>query len=115
MPTTFEDREQAFEAKFAHDEEFRFLVAARRDKIFAQWAANKLHLTNEAAAALVKQVLGIPDGPAHDDALLLHIEDVMSSHGTTIPRADLSAVLADCMKQAMKQLTEKPPEQSEIL
>jgi hypothetical protein len=39
--TTFEDRERAFEAKFAHDEEFRFLVTARRDKLFAQWAGQR--------------------------------------------------------------------------
>ena len=34
--TTFQEREQAFEAKFAHDEEFRFLVTARRVKLFAE-------------------------------------------------------------------------------
>ena len=47
---TFEDRERAFEAKFAHDEEFRFLVTARRDKLFAQWAAARCRLSGPAAA-----------------------------------------------------------------
>jgi len=43
MPT-FEDRERAFEAKFAYDEEFRFLVAARRNKLFAAQVAEQLGL-----------------------------------------------------------------------
>ncbi|HBK04484.1 MAG TPA: DUF1476 domain-containing protein [Acetobacteraceae bacterium] len=115
MPPTFQDREQAFEAKFAHDEEFRFLVAARRDKLFAQWAAARLQLTDEATGALVKQILAIPDGPAHEDALLRHVGDLFSAHDATVSRTDLSGTLTDCMKQALKQLTEKPPEHSDIL
>jgi hypothetical protein len=42
MATMFHERDRAFEAKFAHDEEFRFRVAARRDRLFAQWAAGVL-------------------------------------------------------------------------
>jgi hypothetical protein len=38
MTTMFDARERAFEAKFAHDEEVRFRVTARRDRLFAQWA-----------------------------------------------------------------------------
>ena len=37
--TTFDKREEGFEAKFAHDEELRFLALARRNKLLAAWAA----------------------------------------------------------------------------
>src|ERR1700733_12890255 len=47
MPVTFYDREQAFEARFARDEEFRFLVHARRDKLFSRWAAAMLNMPAE--------------------------------------------------------------------
>ena len=43
--TTFHEREQAFEAKYARDEEFRFLVTARRDKLFARWTAARLSIS----------------------------------------------------------------------
>jgi hypothetical protein len=43
----FHERERAFEAKFAHDEEFRFRVGARRDRLFAEWAAEMLGLSRE--------------------------------------------------------------------
>lgn len=57
--TTFHEREEAFEAKFAHDEEFRFLVTARRDKLFARWAAAKLSMSTERTDALTNAVLVI--------------------------------------------------------
>ncbi len=37
--TTFDDRENAFETKFAHDAEMRFKAKARRNKLLGQWAA----------------------------------------------------------------------------
>ena len=54
MMSSFDDRENAFEAKFAHDEETRFRILARRDKLIGLWAANKLG-KDEAAAAAPKQ------------------------------------------------------------
>ena len=62
MATMFPERERAFEAKFAHDEEFRFLVGARRDRLFAEWAAEMLGLSREEGDALVKAYTGFPTG-----------------------------------------------------
>jgi hypothetical protein len=105
MPTTLQDREQAFEAKFAHDEEFRFLAVARRDKLFARWAANKVRLADEATEALVKDSLAIPNGPGHDEGLLRQIAGFLSARGAAVSEADLAAALADWMQQALRQLT----------
>ncbi len=71
--TDFQGRERAFEAKFAHDEEFRFLVTARRDKLFAQWAAERLHLSDQARTDLTASVLALRDDGGHDEALLKHV------------------------------------------
>jgi len=49
--TTFDKREQGFEAKFIHDEELRFKVTARCNKMLGNWAAAHLGLTGEAAVA----------------------------------------------------------------
>jgi hypothetical protein len=91
--TTLHEREQAFEAKFARDEEFRFLVTARRDKLFARWAAVRLSISDEGGEALVKAVLAIPNGPGHDPALLRHIADFLAEHGAGAQRNELSAAL----------------------
>ncbi len=70
MATTFDEREAAFEAKFAHDEEQRFLALARRDKMFALWAAARLVLTGGARDALIHDLLAVQGFPNHDAALL---------------------------------------------
>src|SRR5579872_6140398 len=47
--TTFEEREQAYEAKLAHDEELKFKALARRNKWLGLWAAEKLGKHGAAA------------------------------------------------------------------
>jgi hypothetical protein len=49
--TTFDRREQGFEAKYIHDEELRFKAMARCNKMLGNWAAAQLGLTGEAAVA----------------------------------------------------------------
>ena len=55
--TTFDDREHAFESKFAHDEEMRFRAQARRDKLLGLWAAGLLGKTGADADAYAKDVV----------------------------------------------------------
>ena len=55
--TTFDDREKAFEAKFARDEELHLRIVARRNKLVGQWAAEKMDLTPEEADAYAKAVV----------------------------------------------------------
>jgi hypothetical protein len=49
--TTFDKREQGFEAKFVHDEEQMFKAVARSSKLLGNWAASLLGLTGDAAAS----------------------------------------------------------------
>jgi len=55
--TTFDDRKDAFEKKFAHDEELRFKAMARRNKLLGLWAAEKLGKTGADADAYAKSVV----------------------------------------------------------
>lgn len=48
--TTFDDREKAFETKFAHDAEMQFKAEARRNKLAGLWAAELLGKSGDAAA-----------------------------------------------------------------
>ncbi|WP_418592118.1 DUF1476 domain-containing protein [Ponticoccus sp. (in: a-proteobacteria)] len=55
--TTFDDRETAFENKYAHDEEMKFRAEARRNKLLGLWAAEMLGKTGDAANAYAVEVV----------------------------------------------------------
>lgn len=46
----FDDRKNAFENKFAHDEELKFKIEARRNKLLGLWAAEILGKDGDAYA-----------------------------------------------------------------
>ncbi len=53
----FNDRERAFEAKYARDEEMQFRIIARRNRLLGQWAARKMGLTEAEAESYAKDVI----------------------------------------------------------
>ncbi|WP_409188110.1 DUF1476 domain-containing protein [Bradyrhizobium sp. RDM4] len=55
--TTFDEREEGFEKKFALDEEQKFRAEARRNRLLGLWAAEKLGITGDAAAAYAREVV----------------------------------------------------------
>jgi hypothetical protein len=65
--TTFDNRKEGFEKKFAHDEELRFKATARRNKLLGQWAAEKMGLSGDAAASYAKDVVAADFEEAGDD------------------------------------------------
>ena len=66
--TTFDERERAFESKFALDQEQEFRAAVRRDRLVGLWAGQLLGKTggdlDAYAAALVRQEL-VSNADAH--------------------------------------------------
>lgn len=65
--TTFDNRKDAFENKFAHDEALKFKAYARRNKLLGLWAAEKLGLQGEAADEYAMEVVRADFEEAGDD------------------------------------------------
>jgi hypothetical protein len=63
--TSFDRRKEAFEAKFAHDEENAFKARERALRMLGLWAAGKRGETGKAAEeyarALIEADIGTPD------------------------------------------------------
>jgi hypothetical protein len=57
MSEVFSGREKAFEDKWAHDEDLRFKVLARRNKLLGLWAATEMGLAGPAADGYAKAVV----------------------------------------------------------
>jgi len=55
--STFDERENAFENKFAHDAEMQFRAEARRNKLVGLWAAGLLGKSGDDAAAYALEVV----------------------------------------------------------
>lgn len=55
--TSFDERENAFENKYAHDAEMQFRAEARRNKLLGLWAAGLLGKSGEAASAYAMEVV----------------------------------------------------------
>jgi hypothetical protein len=68
MSGAFEDRKKGFENKWAHDEELRFKVFARRNKLLGLWAAEQAGLSGDAAADYARDVIKADfEKPGDDD------------------------------------------------
>ena len=55
--TQFDDRERAFESKFAHDDEMRFRITARRNRLLGEWAARKMGLSGDETESYAKDMV----------------------------------------------------------
>ncbi|MBT2132175.1 DUF1476 domain-containing protein [Aliiroseovarius lamellibrachiae] len=93
--TTFDDRENAFEAKFAHDEEMIFKANARANKKLGLWAAEKLGKTGDEAEAYAKEVIVADfEEAGHDDVVRKVVGDLndVTADEIRAKRAELLAV-----------------------
>lgn len=105
--TTFDDRENAFENKFARDEEFQFKVTARRNKLVGLWAAEKMGLTPEEADAYAKSVVQADFEEAGDEDVIRKLLGDLTSAGVEMDEAAIRAALDAKMVEARRQFIEE--------
>lgn len=105
--TTFDDRVQAFEAKFAHDLDLRFQARARCNKLLGLWAAKILNLTGAEAESYADEVVTADlQHPGHDDVLNKITADMAAQHQSTVSREDIKAKMAEFLTQASAEVLE---------
>lgn len=103
--TTFEDREHAFEAKYAHDAEMQFRAEARRNKLVGLWAAELMGKTGDAAAAYALEVVQADFEEAGiEDVVRKLAADLAGKASADEIRAKLLELLPVAKAQLMKEL-----------
>ena len=102
--TTFDDRQKSFEAKFAHDADLKFKVAARRDKLVGLWAASKLGLTGDAAEAYAKSTVIADLEAAGDEDVVRKLVADLGAKG--VVEAEVRAAVAEQDEIARRQIIE---------
>ena len=99
--TSFDDRENAFEAKFAHDAEMQFKAEARRNKLVALWAAELLGKSGDAAQDYVTEVIMADMAEAGSEDVVGKLAADLAGKATA---DDIRAKLAEMLPVAKAQL-----------
>jgi len=102
--TDFNDRERGEEAKFAHDETMAFRIAARRNRLLGQWAAQQMGLTSEETEAYAKEVVQADFEEAGDEDVIRKVLGDLTSAGCDVDEAGVRAALEARSVEARRQL-----------
>ncbi|TDK50320.1 DUF1476 domain-containing protein [Antarcticimicrobium luteum] len=99
--TTFDDRENAFESKFAHDEEMQFKAQARCNKLLGLWAAALLGKSGTEAEDYAKSVVKADfEEAGHEDV----VRKVAGDLGDKSSADEVRAKMAELLPQAKTQI-----------
>ncbi len=102
--STFKDRENAFENKFAHDAEMQFKAEARRNKLLGLWAAEKLGKTDGEAEAYAREVIKADFEEAGDEDVYRKVAGDLGDKAT---EAEIRAKMAELSTTAKAQLLDE--------
>ena len=89
--TQFDDRQRAFESKFAHDEEMKFRITARRNRLLGEWAARQMGLSEAETEAYAKDVVRADFEEAGDVDVIRKV------------LGDLTAAGVDCDEETIRE------------
>ena len=102
--TSFDDREKAYEKKFAHDAELKFKASARRNKLLGHWAAEMMGLTGDEADNYAKSVvLADLEEPGEED-VFRKIRGDFDEAGIDQSDHQIRRTMAELMDTAVDQI-----------
>ena len=102
--TTFDDREQGFEKKFAHDQDLKFRAEARRNKLLAEWAASKLGISGEALPEYVKEVVRADLAEKGDEDVFRKIRKDFDDKGVAMSDTEIRTTMNDLLAKAVTEI-----------
>ena len=102
--TTFDDRENAFESKYAHDADMQFRAEARRNKLTGLWAAELLGKSGDEAAEYAMAVVSADFEEAGiEDVVRKVAADLGSLSSADAVRAKMAELLPVAKAQLMNE------------
>ncbi len=103
--TTFDDREDKYEKKFAHDAALRFKAEARRNKLLGLWAAELLG--REDAEAYAREVIKADLEEAGDEDVFRKVRKDFDDANVEQSDHQIRWHMTECMAEAMRQLQDE--------
>lgn len=102
--TTFNDREKAFEKKFAHDADLKFKAESRRNKLLAEWAAAKLGLAGTEVDDYVRAVRKADLAEKGDDDIIRKLTKDFGDKGVSVTEAEIRKQLGEFLAKAVTDI-----------
>ncbi len=106
--TTFDQREQAFEHAFGHDEELKFKARARKNKMLGLWAAGLMGKTGAEAESYARDIVMADfEKPGDHDVVHTLVHDLAAAGRPTEEhtiRRQGERFMADAMNQVMTEV-----------
>ena len=102
--TTFDEREKAFEKRFAHDAELKFKAEARRNKALARWAGEKLGIAADGIDAYAKEIQKADLAEKGDEDVFRKLRKDFDAKGVKIADADIRRAMIDFLAKAVSDV-----------
>ena len=102
----FDDRERAFETKFAHDEEMKFRITARRNRLLGEWAARLMGLSAAESESYAKDVVRSDFEEAGDHDVIRKVLGDLTTAGIDTSEETISEALRNKEIDARRQIIE---------
>jgi hypothetical protein len=100
--TTFDKREEAFEKRFALDEELKFKAEARRNRLLGLWGAGQLGLSGDAASTYARETVAGAFAAGGDKAVIARVASDLSPKG--ISEDEIRTQMRELLAQAIAQV-----------
>ncbi|TDR87107.1 DUF1476 domain-containing protein [Enterovirga rhinocerotis] len=100
----FDDRRDAFEKKFAHDEELRFKATARRNKALGLWVADQLGKSGADAEAYAKSVVMADFEEAGDGDVIRKVKADLEAAGVSVGDEAINRTMIELMEKAIRDI-----------
>lgn len=98
------DRKEAFERKFAHDEELKFKATAKRNKALGMWAAEKLGKTDDEAKVYALEVIEADFEEAGDEDVFRKIRSDFDTAGVEQSDHQIRRTMDELLQQAIEEI-----------
>lgn len=105
--TGFDDRENAFENKFAHDQELEFKAGVRRNKLLGLWAAGLMGVEGAAAEEYAKEVVKSDFEEAGDEDVYRKVSGDLSARGVDVSEHQIRRTMEELLAEARRQVVEE--------
>jgi len=102
--TTFDDRERAFENKYARDQEMQFKIVARRNRLLGLWAARQMGLSDVEAETYASEVIRAEFEEAGDEEVVKKLLGDLISAGVECDETRIRQALEHKNVEARRQM-----------